>query len=149
MSYCRGKGGKVIGEGRGAGDGPEGQVTWLSRDVRETGQGEQGARRRQEKPVGQKPRKSFSCSTCQDLCCSLVTAAFGLGKVTMSRKVLMIVVCIRDFSLNVQDFDHAMRDGLRTAKALQGGGDRERRVQFRESEVRFSGCCSNLLNLIF
>ena len=158
MSYCCGKGGKVIGEGRGAvtsraGEGPEGQVTWLSRDVRETDQGEQGARRRPEKPVGQKPKKTFSCSTCQDLCCGLarelVTAAFGLGKVTMSRKVLMIVVCIRDFSLNLQDFDRAMRNGLRTSKALQGGGDRERRVQFRESKVRFSGCCSNLLNLIF
>ena len=32
-----------------------------------------------------------------------------------------------------------MADGLRRAKALrqQGGGERERRVRFQESEVRF------------
>ena len=103
MSYCRGKGGKVIGEGRGAGstgagEGPKGQVTWLARDVRETDQGEQGQGRRPEKPSSQKPKKPYSCATCHDLCCGLarelVTAAFGLGKVTMSQKVIEIVVCI-------------------------------------------------------
>ena len=41
------------------------------------------------------------------------------------------------FSLILQDFDRAMANGLRQAKALQGGGDRERRVRFVESEVRF------------
>ena len=41
------------------------------------------------------------------------------------------------FNLIFQDFDRAMADGLRQAKALQGGGDRKRRVRFRESEVRF------------
>ena len=157
MSYCRGKGGKVIGEGRGggstgAGEGPEGQVTWLSRDVRETVRGELGRGRRPEKLSGQKPKKPYSCATCHDLCCGLarelVAAAFELGEVTMSRKVLKIVVCIWDFSLILQDFDRAMAKGLRRAKALQGGGDREGRVKFRESEVRFSGCYSNILNLI-
>ena len=42
-----------------------------------------------------------------------------------------------------------MAKGLRNAKALQGGGDRERRVIFRESEVRFSVCCVNIPNLTF
>ena len=42
-----------------------------------------------------------------------------------------------------------MVKGLRTAKALQGGGNRERRVTFRESEVRFSVCYGNILNLTF
>ena len=51
------------------------------------------------------------------------------------------------FSLIFQDFDRAMANGLRQAKALQGGGDRERRVRFMESEVIFFGCYSNILNL--
>ena len=42
------------------------------------------------------------------------------------------------FSLIFQDFNRAMADGLRRAKALQGGGDRERMVRFRESQVRFT-----------
>ena len=105
MSYNRGKGGKVLGEGRGAGsqgagEGPEGQVTWLARDVRETDKGEQGPGRRPEKPSGAKPKKRYSCATCHDNCCGLarelVATAFGLGKVTMSPKVLMVVVCIWD-----------------------------------------------------
>ena len=101
MSGCRGKGGKVIGEGRGAGcagagEGHEADINWLAQDIRETERGEQGTGRRHEKPTNQqKPKKSFNCATCQDLCCGLarelVTAAFGLGKVTMSRRVIMIV----------------------------------------------------------
>ena len=92
MSGGRGKGGKAIGEGRGAGwAGGEGhgtQVNSLAQDIRETEQGEQGAGRRREKPAGQpRPRKSFTCSTCEDLCCGLarelVSEAFELGKITM------------------------------------------------------------------
>ena len=90
MSGGRGKGGKAIGEGRGAGwAGGEGHgtpVNWLAQDIRETEQG------RREKPSGQpRPRKSFTCNTCEDLCCGLarelVSEAFELGKITMSRKV--------------------------------------------------------------
>ena len=108
MSGGRGKGGKVIGEGRGAGwageEGHGAHVNWLTRDIRETERGEQGTGRRAEKPsVQQRPKKSFTCSTCQDLCCGLarelVTEAFGLGEVTMSRKVILIVVLNLGFSL--------------------------------------------------
>ena len=105
MSGYRGKRGKVIGEGRGAGSGGAGEgheapINWLARDIRETDQGEQGSGRRPEKPSSQKSKKPYSCATCHDLCCGLarelVMAAFGLGKVTMSRKVIMIIVCIWD-----------------------------------------------------
>ena len=105
MSYNRGKGGKVLGEGRGAGyqgagEGSDDQVTWLARDVRETDRGVQGAVRRPEKPSGAKPKKCYSCAMCHDLCCGLarelVATAFGLGKVTMSPKVFIVVVCIWD-----------------------------------------------------
>ena len=41
-----------------------------------------------------------------------------------------------------------MANGLRRAKAAQGGGDRERRVVLRESEVRFSVCCVNILSIL-
>ena len=41
------------------------------------------------------------------------------------------------FSLIFQDFDRAMLDGLKRAKALrqQGGGDRESRVAVQQSQV--------------
>ena len=42
-----------------------------------------------------------------------------------------------------------MRNGLKMAKSMQGGGDREKRVTFRESEVRFLVCYGNVLNLVF
>ena len=101
MSGCRGKGGKVIGEGRGSGsagvgEGHEDPIAFPARDIRD--QGDQGSGRRLEKPSSQRPRKPYSCATCHDLCCGLarelVTAAFGLGRVTMSRKVMEIVVSI-------------------------------------------------------
>ena len=98
MSYHRGKGGKVLGEGRGAGAQGSGEVTWLARDVRETDKGEQGPGRRPEKLTGAKPKKRYSCSTCHDNCCGLarelVASAFRLGKITMSPKVLIVIVCI-------------------------------------------------------
>ena len=102
MSYNRGKGGKVLGEGRGdqyqgAREESSDQVTFPARAFRETYRGIQGAGRQPEKPCGAKPKKRFSCSTCQDLCCGLarelVATAFGLGKVTMSPKVIIVVVC--------------------------------------------------------
>ena len=40
----------------------------------------------------------------------------------------------------MQEFDRAMAAGLRRAKAAQGRGDRERKVVFKESEVRFLVC---------
>ena len=89
----------MLGEGcgggyQGAGEGSGDEVTWLARDVRETGRGEQGAGRQ---PSGARPKKRYSCATCHDLCCGLarelVATAFGLGKVTMSPKVIIVVVC--------------------------------------------------------
>ena len=130
MSYYRGKGGKVLGEGRGAGrldsvegpgdgvyhgqggkvvrggrgggrqetvDGQEDDVVWLARDVRLTGRGEKGSGPC-VKPNGAKPKRHFLCATCQDNCCGLarelVAAAFKLGKISMSPKVLMVVACL-------------------------------------------------------
>ena len=99
MSYYRGKGGKLLGEGRGAGrQGDVGEsgdeVVWLARDVRETAKWKQGSGR-YEKPSGAKPRKRFACATCHDNCCGLarelVATAFNLGKITMSPKVLIVV----------------------------------------------------------
>ena len=87
-----GKGGRAFGEGLGAGgEGPETPVRWLAQDIRETGH------KRQEKPAGQpRPRKLLDCTTCEDLCCGLarelVSEAFELGEITMSRKVILIFV---------------------------------------------------------
>ena len=53
------------------------------------------------------------------------------------------------FSLIFQDFDRAMANGLRRAKAMQGGGDREGTVQFVESEVGFISNCFSILRLAF
>ena len=86
MTTGGGKGGKAFGEGHGAcragGEGPETPVRWLAQDIRETGH------KRREKPAGQpRPRKSFTCTTCEDLCCGLarelVSEAFELGEITM------------------------------------------------------------------
>ena len=105
MSYIRGKGGKVLGEGRGAGggrgvglqgaaeDSGEG-VVWLARDIRNT-KGGQGSGQ-VERQGGARPRRRFSCNTCQDNCCGLarelVRVAFKMGKVTMSPKVMLLIV---------------------------------------------------------
>ena len=132
MSYIRGKGGKVLGEGRGAGrhDGVEGDgvyyrkggkgvgggrevghqraieehredVVWLARDVRLT-KGGQGSGHI-ERQGGAKPKRRFSCATCQDNCCGLarelVRVAFKMGKVTMSPKVMILFVYFVGLSL--------------------------------------------------
>ena len=95
MATGGGKGGKALGEGHGAcragGEGHGTPVHWLAQDIRETGH------KRREKPAGQpRPRKLFDCNTCEDLCCGLarelVSEAFELGEITMSRKVILIVV---------------------------------------------------------
>ena len=84
-------------EAPGAGEGPGDEVVWLARDVRETDKGEQGPGL-QEKPSGARPKKRYSCATCHDNCCGLarelVATAFKLGKVTMSPKVLIVVISI-------------------------------------------------------
>ena len=104
MSYVRGKGGKVLGEGRGAGCRGVGQglaeeagegVVWPARDVRLTGKGGQGSGQ-VERQGGAKPRRRFSCLTCQDNCCGLarelVRVAFKMGKITMTPKVMILFV---------------------------------------------------------
>ena len=80
MASGGGKAGKASGEGHGA------QVRWLARDVRETDQGPQG------KPAGQpRSQKLPDCKNCADLCCGLsrvlVSEAFELGAISMSRRV--------------------------------------------------------------
>ena len=93
MASGGGKGGKAAGEGHGAGraggEGHGAPVRWLAEDIRETEQG------RQEKPAVQpKLRKLFTCKNCEDLCCGLarelVSEAFELEKITMSRKVIFV-----------------------------------------------------------
>ena len=122
MSYVRGKGGKVLGEGRGAGVDGDGayyrqggkgvgggrgvgvqgaiggfkkDVVWPARDIRSTGRGGQGSGQVNRQGVA-KPRRKFSCSTCQDNCCGLarelVRVAFKMGRVTMSPKVMTFFV---------------------------------------------------------
>ena len=95
MASGGGKGGKAAGEGHGAGraggEGHGAPVRWLAQDIRETEQGHQ------EKPAGQsRPRKLFDCKNCEDLCCglacALVAEAFELGAITMSRKVILVIV---------------------------------------------------------
>ena len=122
MSYVRGKGGKVLGEGRGAGVDGDGayyrqggkgvgggrgvgvqgavgdfkeDVVWPARDIRSTGRGGQGLGQVNKHGVA-KPRRKFSCSNCQDNCCGLarelVRVAFKMGRVTMSPKVMIFIV---------------------------------------------------------
>ena len=107
MSYVRGKGGKVLGEGRGAGGRGVGQpgfagearesVVWPARDIRSTGRGGQGSGQ-VERQGGAKPRRRFECLTCQDNCCGLarelVRVAFKMGKITMTPKVMISFVYI-------------------------------------------------------
>ena len=101
MSYTRGKGGKVLGEGCGAGchDGVEGDGVYYRKGGKVVGGG-RGAGHQEaleghgedvvwlardvrltgkggqgsgqiEKPSGAKPKRRFSCATCHDNCCGL------------------------------------------------------------------------------
>ena len=103
MSHIRGKGGKVLGEGRGAlrygrgvGQGEGENVVWPARDIRSTkgGQGASGAKL--GGTGGAKPKRRFSCVNCQDNCCGLarelVKGAFKMDRVVMSPKVMILFV---------------------------------------------------------
>ena len=104
MSYIRGKGGKVLGEGRGAGSrgvGPQGAseegsdgVVWLARDIRNNKGGPGSGQ--VVRQGGARPRRRFDCNNCQDNCCGLarelVRVAFKMGRVTMSPKVMILIV---------------------------------------------------------
>ena len=117
MAHVRGKGGKLLGEGRGVGmdgdrqggkvsginrgvgvvEGSRDDTVWLARDIRETGGGGQhsGQVRGQG---GARPKRRFDCSNCQDSCCGLarelVRVAFKMGRVTMSPKVILFFVSV-------------------------------------------------------
>ena len=100
MSGCY-KGGKATGARRrtvstGENEGRGDEIVYPARDIRS--EGYQGPGRRLERSGSQRPRKSYTCGTCHDLCCGLarelVTAAFGLGRITMSRKVSEVVAFI-------------------------------------------------------
>ena len=73
--------------GKGGEEGPDAQVHWLGRDCCETKQGKPAA---QVQPQP-RTRKVPDCRNCEDLCCglsrALVSEAFELGAITMSRKV--------------------------------------------------------------
>ena len=80
--------GGFSGKGNGEGDGK--RVHWLAEDVCQTIQGSEG------KPAAKpRTRKSLDCRNCGDLCCSLsralVSEAFELGVIDMSRKVSLIL----------------------------------------------------------
>ena len=101
MSGCQSKGGKATGARRktvstGESGGRGEETVFPARDIR--CEGYQGSGRRLERSGSQRPRKSYTCGTCHDLCCGLarelVTAAFGLGRITMSRKVSEVVAFI-------------------------------------------------------
>ena len=76
--------------GKGSGKRDSQKVHWLAEDVRHTLRGSEG------KPAA-KPRtkQSLDCRNCGDLCCSLsrtlVSEAFELGVIDMSRKVSLIL----------------------------------------------------------
>ena len=78
-------------------EGSEDDVVWLARDVRLTGRGEKGTGQ-YVKPNGAKPKRRFACATCHDNCCGLarelVAMAFKLGKISMTPKVLIVVICL-------------------------------------------------------
>ena len=94
-----GEGRGAVRHGRGVGQGVVEEhnedVVWPARDVRLTkgGQGTGGA----------KPKRRYSCVTCQDNCCGLarelVKEAFKMGKVVMSPKVLILFVFFVGLSL--------------------------------------------------
>ena len=114
MTHVRGNGGKFVGEGRGAGidnrqggnmsvggrgvglsEGSREDTVWLARDIRETGRGGAGSGQVRGHG-GARPRRRFDCSNCQDTCCGLarelVRVAFKMGRVTMSPKVMILLV---------------------------------------------------------
>ena len=76
--------------GKGGRKDPDAQVQWLARDCRDEYRGTP------VKPAAQvhpKPRtrKVPDCRNCEDLCCglsrALISEAFNLGAINMSRKV--------------------------------------------------------------
>ena len=76
--------------GKGGKEGSDAQVHWLARDCRETNRGSQVKPATQVQPQP-RTRKVPDCRNCEDLCCglsrTLVSEAFELGAITMSRKV--------------------------------------------------------------
>ena len=119
-------------------EGREDNVNYPARDIRLDEV--EGTGTRVERSGSQRPRHvpRYTCGTCHDLCCGLarelVTTAFGLGRTSMSRWVSEVVP-IFEVNFTFQDFDKAMSRGLKRARAMQGGGDREGAIMVVESEV--------------
>ena len=98
--FCISKGGKATGarprtvstEGS---EGREDEIVYPARDI--CSEGYDGPGRRMERSGSQRPRHvpRYTCGTCHDLCCGLarelVTTAFGLGRINMSRWVSEVV----------------------------------------------------------
>ena len=80
------------------GDGGEDGIIFPARDIRRDGV--EGPRVRMERNGSQRSRHvpRYTCGTCQDLCCGLarelVTAAFSLGRIEMSRWVSEVILII-------------------------------------------------------
>ena len=80
-------GGKAGKGGKGSSDN---QVKWLARDCCEEhgGSGAKPGAKVQQKP---RTRKVPDCRNCEDICCgvarALISEAFDLGAITVSRKV--------------------------------------------------------------
>ena len=76
--------------GKGSKGNSSGQVKWLARDCRPEFGGDEA---RPSAKVQQKPRtrKGPECRNCDDICCgvsrALISKAFDLGAITVSRKV--------------------------------------------------------------
>ena len=94
---CLGQGGKGLGRGVGAVGGSRDDINYPARDIRTTGRGGRGSGQVTSQG-GARPRRRFDCVTCQDLCCGLarelVRVAFRMGRVTMSPKVMSFSVSL-------------------------------------------------------
>ena len=94
------KGGKATGArpktvSTGGNEGREDEINYPARDIRRDGI--EGSGIRMERSGSQRPRHvpRYTCGTCHDLCCGLarelVTTAFGLGRISMSRWVSEVI----------------------------------------------------------
>ena len=94
------KGGKATGArpktvSTGGNEGREDEIIYPARDIRRDGI--EGPGIRMERSSSQRSRHvpRYTCGTCHDLCCGLarelVTTAFGLGRISMSRWVSEVI----------------------------------------------------------
>ena len=90
---CLGQGGKGLGRGvngQGAAGGSRDDIIYPARDIRTTGRGGQGSGQ-VNRQGGARPRRKFSCSNCQDNFCGLarelVRVVFKMGRLSSGTAV--------------------------------------------------------------